>query len=1102
MINEVLGRNVTTLKSITPEMLGERFLQKAKHGFICPNPACRDGAGKDGTGMTVYHNPDGTYSYYCGKCGRRYDNIDVLGFYYNLDPKRDFVKILEHAADNFDIPELANSIDERPIEQAKPEVPDKHKDLILKGEKNLKVFLHKCRDGIWRGLSAETLQAFSVGYLPNWYARKGAPPTPRIIIPTSYNHYLARLDGNIEDFNVPDDVHLDAKEHRGSKEFFNYKRAVLDSNDPIIFVVEGEIDCMSIYQTTGGEINVVALLGSDLATSLERQIKTLTVKKNFVIMLDNDETGDKKAPILANKFKMLGHNATVMKLSAVYKDANDFLQADPEGLKNRMKELYQNAQKFFANVVSNIPFDVKKIQEWESLIGTIKPSTLTELKNAAIRISNTTDYYTAATDTTTLNFLGMFRYYSCFDTVNKNFFAQLRAVRNAAKIKVKAFTKSVTDAQKYKDATGIDVKPDDNLIPTDSERGLVELNIKKLDETVDKFATQAKREHKKWLNQKKIDDANAEREAYAANPNTTQQFISDCPVDLVLPEGVYLTENYIKIVDWDKPVGQVGRPVIIATRNPIVPTKVFRNPTTNLTQIELAIKFNGIWQNVIVDGKTIADARSIVSLASYGALIINAKYLCRYLADIIATNVANGRLKSVKWYTQPGWQDKDFKSFVYPTGGDDYIVQNGEFPYKDIFTPHGDKDLWLKMFDRVLFHDPEHPDLNLSKPNIVAAMTLGSTIGAPLIAPLGIRNQQMILSFDSGHGKTAAAKFALTFYGDPFYLAPTCNATENFLENLALKLNDFPHAVDELQAAKKKVRENMDEILYNFTGGVTRGRANINGDAKSVYYYRGMRTFTGEQGVINDNSGNGAIARIFEIKKSDLFADRFAIKIHNFSTEHFGHFGKKFTTEFIPQNLERIKHTFKCYQDSFIDSSNLLSSHATFLAYTMTGLTFGLEVLGYSQDKISAIICDILDDIQELIDDAPDKTMAKNINRALPAVFDFVDTHPKNFIREFNTESGSSFTPAEGNETYGVKLLNGTVAFFPSALRRILNRELDFPSALAIIRGFGEAGYFDGKKAKKQSYQKRLPKQFSDWFQKVAWFYILKPQEDLQEPKD
>lgn len=767
------------------------------------------------------------------------------------------------------------------------------------------------------------------------------------------------------------------------------------------------------------------------------------------------------------------------------------------------------------------------IVQWQLVNGSIDPDLLGKLKLYADRIKNSSDLVAISRDTSSLRFLGAFLYYSFFADITHDFFAKLSDAHRTAKAKVNKANVTAANSELYQQVVGDKAIANDSSSIDDSTAALAALSIQPVKNDVAKFKTAAARDHKRYLVQKEIDDRKAKYEAehiaYEDKPNTTKRLVHDCPVDLVLPYGVFLDDsNGVRIVDFEKNLLK-GHPVVAACQNPIVPVCVYRDTDKNFknfTQYEIAIKTDdNTWQFITCDGRTLQDPRAISELSNFGAHILNHRVLAQYFAKLIALNERNGRLKTIRIFKQPGWHGDEF---IWPTGGDDYIVKNGNFDYEGIFSPSGNIDKAKRMFHRALFHDPKNyspksisytdsngvstsysPDSNpfniSSKPNVVFALTFGFVLSSPLLKPLGLRNQQMILGFDSGHGKTAAAKLAVSFFGRPDKgLAPSLNATQNFLEDLSIKLNDFPHVVDELQSVKKKFRDDMDDWLYNFSFGTSRGRADIKGKALPTYDYRGVRLFTGEQDFVKNNSGQGAISRIFEIKKSDLFADPFAVEIHNFVLDNYASFGKRFITEFIPNNLDRFREYFENLRDTFAysESLDLLSSHATVLALSISSLRFALEFLGYQ--NTDQIILDLLDELQELIDDAPSKASSSNVERAVPDLLDFFHSHAANFIEERSNSSSdlTAFAPADNkNEVLGVKLLDGRIAVYPLALRNTLN-QLGFPSASALIRGFAKAGYLEGHNSRTRAFQSRLPSHFARWFGKSPFFYIFKPLED------
>ena len=1122
----------TDVNSIPPQQLEGQFLQKAKHGYICPNPACRDGSGKDGTGMTYYPK---TNRHYCGKCERTYDNIDIFGFYFDLDPKTQFKELLERIVNKFDLGSFSK-VEFR--DDDKPVVPDKFKTLILEANANLKKFLDS-QGGSWRGLSFDTLNSFQVGFLPRWYARKGAPLTPRVIVPTSFNHYLARLLGNIEDFNVPKDIRLDPKEHRGPKEIFNFKRALLDSDDDICFLVEGEFDCMSCVQAAP-EFNCIPILGSDIGNNIATQLKELP-HKNFIIFLDDDPAGKKQAPIIKAKLESFGHSALIAGLNFLidnedpdglfhhepthFKDANEFLQADPKGLADRLDAVYRNAKKTFAFEKQSRDENnfVPQIEAWQAVNGAINPDALKTLLTDAKKLSSANITPQTPFDSTLINTLASCRFYDFLSNFATDFLARMRDLKNKAKKKVAAFKKLESHSDKSVSLRGdAALKELDDAKPSDDESAFAAFNLAKFEKDINSYTTKIKRAHKAWLAQHEADLENQKiadaKKAHDDNPPTACQFVSDCPVDLVLPQGLFLSQRGISIVDFDKPAKT--RTTIEACQNVIVPTCIYREVTFNASepvngdQYRIAVKNGSVWRTAVVDAKKLTDAKSVQSLAQIGALISNPNHFAKAMTKLIALNEANGVLPVKKVFTQPGWYGGNF---IAPVGNDDYIVKNGDFDYLRTFTPRGDKDAWLDMLAKVIFHDPNAPaadsdfdrqtfindNIQRGYVNVTAAVTVGAAAGAPLIEPLALRNQQLALGFGSGNGKTALGNFVASIFGNPDTLVATFNATYNYLENLAVKLNGFAHVVDELQAAKKTVRENMDEFLYNFSGGSTRGRADKEGQARKTFRYSGCRIFTGEQNILATNSGQGAIARVFVISYPVLFADSFAVQLHKFPFENFGLFSNPLV-DYIAANKDNLVNLFNRSHNSLSESitKDLLPGHATFLAYSLTGLFSLLSATKLAPlESIQQIIVQTCAHTKILADDMPTKETAKNINRALPDLHDFIASCPRFFDHEYTSGSGEqSFYKADANRSYGVVFENGRVAILPVILRKIIGEELGYPNSNTIINELGEAGFFYGPKRKhgNKNYQRQAPKKYAEFVGSKNFYYILRSKDELR----
>ncbi|GIC73248.1 hypothetical protein LFLT20_02520 [Limosilactobacillus fermentum] len=103
-----------------------------------------------------------------------------------------------------------------------------------------------------RGLSPEVAERFKVGFSSNWASPtailKGHKPqgTPRLIIPTGPFSYIARDSRD----SIPEGEQSYKKMKEGPVHIFNEE--ALSKNQPI-FIVEGEIDAMSVMETGKAE---------------------------------------------------------------------------------------------------------------------------------------------------------------------------------------------------------------------------------------------------------------------------------------------------------------------------------------------------------------------------------------------------------------------------------------------------------------------------------------------------------------------------------------------------------------------------------------------------------------------------------------------------------------------------------------------------------------------------------------------------------------------------------------------------------------------------------------------------------------------------------
>ena len=351
------------------------FLERAKRsGYICP--CCTSGSGPKGTGM---NKVPGAPLYKCFSCGLVGDIFNLIGEKYGLTSFNDK---LEAACDLYhvdyerrykrdDISKTLAQVGRQSVnytartrqEKARPEIEIPDQRPYYEACEKRRRTSPECLEYMHgRGLSDETLDRFHVGFDPNWRHPKHPDRpenyTPRVIIPLynpeKHNSYLARaLAGH-----VPKTQYDRPKMKVGSQNLYN-PEAIQPGK--VVFVVEGEIDCMSIEQLgfpciALGSISMYQRLVNLTKDNPERVDSTF-----FVIALDSDERGQKFGKKLSDLLTQQGTLAMLStKLSGECKDPNDRLVKDPEGLKRTLKALtkigYQALSKDFAYRVTKLMF--------------------------------------------------------------------------------------------------------------------------------------------------------------------------------------------------------------------------------------------------------------------------------------------------------------------------------------------------------------------------------------------------------------------------------------------------------------------------------------------------------------------------------------------------------------------------------------------------------------------------------------------------------------------------------------------------------------------------------------------------------------------------
>lgn len=307
---------------------------KGANMYVCP--LCRSGEGQNKTGAFSIDKKDPT-RWKCFSCNKGGDIFDLIGEYEGIP---DYPDQLKRAGDLFGVTidgykaTAGEDLNLAPESQKQDKSEQythsnihintytqqqDYTDFFLKAHSHIAETDYPQR----RGLSKAVVDRFKLGYVAEWRHPKApnAPASPRLIIPTAKGSYLAR-DTRAE---IPEEQRAYSKSKVGTIQLFN-RKALQEATKPV-FIVEGELDALSIIEV-GGE--AVALGSTTKAKALIELLKAQKPSQPLIISLDNDTAGQRASEELIEGLQGLDIPFYRLDIATPYKDANEALQKNRE----------------------------------------------------------------------------------------------------------------------------------------------------------------------------------------------------------------------------------------------------------------------------------------------------------------------------------------------------------------------------------------------------------------------------------------------------------------------------------------------------------------------------------------------------------------------------------------------------------------------------------------------------------------------------------------------------------------------------------------------------------------------------------------------------
>ena len=278
-----------TAKGMIEEYLQQKGINTRK-AFCCLNPHHADR--NPSMSLDRKHNRAK-----CFACGASYDVFDLIGMDYSLTESKDiFAKAYEVLGIHIDgtprrsKPEKDFRTMDRQNRAKTGQNTATHTDVYTHKAEDRTAYYEECKRRIadtdyHRGLSLETLERHYIGFDPCFKTKDSSGNYVQwraLIIPTGKESFTARnTDANAG--------HKDRYRKRGAAQIFAYK--TLQTASKPIFVVEGEIDAMSIEEAGGAAIG----LGSyDNVPLLLKLLEAKKPSQPLIIAFDDEEEPDKQ----------------------------------------------------------------------------------------------------------------------------------------------------------------------------------------------------------------------------------------------------------------------------------------------------------------------------------------------------------------------------------------------------------------------------------------------------------------------------------------------------------------------------------------------------------------------------------------------------------------------------------------------------------------------------------------------------------------------------------------------------------------------------------------------------------------------------------------
>lgn len=378
-----------------------------------------------------------------------------------------------------------------------------------------------------------------------------------------------------------------------------------------------------------------------------------------------------------------------------------------------------------------------------------------------------------------------------------------------------------------------------------------------------------------------------------------------------VPFGVKQGDKYILTDDY---IYSTDGKIISFT--PAIISKSLESIDTGDIKAEILFKKDKNWEKIVVKKSVIATTSNITALSDCGMNInsINAKNMVGFFSDFEMNN--NSRIEKTICTSQLGWSKDD--EFLPYTNNLVFDADNETMKKYEAYHERGSLEKWIKTFAHC-------------RKNEYFRFYINASFATPLLEMLRERGFFVHLWEDSGAGKTAALKAALSVWGDPDTLMTNFNSTKVAFEKMAALYNDLPMGIDERQQANEEI---LDSLVYMIVNGKGRARGNKSGGLQTQHIWKTIALTTGEEPLSKETSHTGVKSRLLEIQGKPFDSTEDARKMYDFLKDNYGVIGKIWI-EKIKNNRDYIKKKHKEIVSKLEYLKDKMQSHLQFFSIVM-----------------------------------------------------------------------------------------------------------------------------------------------------------------------